>query len=501
MIKLKSSLIFLILIFTIINFSSCKKNENVKINSAISRAKETQIKDISKIEKLNDDFYILSPKELHRFKENDTIAENIVFPDSLVPLDIKAFDDKLYILGLIKYKVKIISGNGNLWKEIPLPDFINGGFIDVLLERFKKNAQNDVAVLKYYMYRPAEEDNYKKFRNYYNLLKDNIYLIADKSVNVITKDTLYFYSDGKWMPKYLPEYIYRFRDGYGVIMGDTIGENPNTIGYSAEDRVPLGMGKCRILKDSILYFGLNYIPYKGYIINLDFRKDNKTWNLVMKDVYVSQIIPDTAKNSFYYSTYFEAPHGGFYIEGILGYYDTSFKKNLSITKKRDRYLEECTNFGKIVIRAAGNGVQIEKYSPVKDENYKNIIYNFASDEYIKKYRPEKLFPNRIHIAENSGNRTVIQDMQKINNKFFILTKQGIFVYENNNIKKIIDDDKEPFCHYLEGFYKFFVDNSENIYVASQRDIAKDFGNEWIYEFFKFTKTNSGYSKSKITFYN
>lgn len=470
-------LINILILFTILFISllSCgKKSDNLNNNNK----KEINPDVIKKIEKLDDVIYVLAEKLLYSFKENDTISEKNYLKDDLIPLDIMACNDKLYVLGLIKYKLKLISGNGNEWEEISLPDYLEGAFIDTLLKRYKYLTREESSNFKKYdIYNPDETDNYKKFYNFYNLLSDNIFLIRDKSINLISPDTLYYYSKGKWIPKHLPSYGYLYKDKMAVILGDTIGHSHRLIGYENRPRIKIGVGNTRVLKDSILYYALKYEEW-GYIINVDFREDYKSWNVIFRDVCVSQIIPDTSKNSFYYSTNFTLS-GSNYVQGILAYYG-SVNKQLLYDTSGDKYTKY--------------------YNPIYARDSNNLIYNFASDEYVKMFRPKKLYPKKG--TDNCGNRTVIQDMQKINEKFFILTTQGIFLIENNNVKKIIDDTLSFNSFYKEGFYRFFVDNSENIYVVLKHNDSNDI---IVYQehnvFLKFTKTNNGYLERKITFYD
>lgn len=390
---------------------SCKKgDENIKNdNLKTDKKKEIKLSGVSKIEKLKDVIYIFGQEELYSFKENDTISEKVIFQDSLVPRDIMVHNDKLFVLGVVKYRLKLISGSLNNWEEISLPTYIQNDFIDTILKRYKIATRNEPYLNKKYdIYNPIEPDNYRKFYNFYNLLMFNIYLIGDKTFSLITQDSLYFYSNDKWNPMYLPK-----------------------IGYNYDAIYVEGIGHIRALKDSILYYGLNFGEWGGYIASLDLRKENKKWNILNNSVNVSQIIPGKSKNSFYYSTNL-AHMGG--REGKLFYYDSDSKK---------------------------------------------LLYSFNSKEYINEFRLEESRLLKSKGIIETG--TVVRDIQKLNDKIFILTEQGIFLYEKNEMKKLINDDGD--------FDTFYVDDSENIYVFTDQNILT-----------KYRKTDTGYTSSKISFY-
>lgn len=179
------------------------------------------------------------------------------------------------------------------------------------------------------------------------------------------------------------------------------------------------IGEIRLVKDSIIYYGFNFGEWGGDFGYLDFNSKNGKWNYLLTGVNISSFIPDKLPSNFWFSTNL-AHMGG--ISGSFSYY----------------------NNGKI-----------------------KKLYDFAGKVYKKEF------------AKEDG--TVISDIKQIGEKIFILTEDGIFLYEKNKIVKLIDDYEE--------FEKFYVDEKENIYVNS-----KNAG------FIKYTKADNHYSMNKISFY-
>jgi hypothetical protein len=385
----------LILFFTFSVLISCnKKTEDSKREeSSNNEKKEYTIADVRKIEKSGDIIYVLSGTKLFSFNENSIQSEKVIFQDSLYPMDIITFNNKLYVIGISDYKLKLVSGNTGQWEQIPLPGYLNKSFIETSVKRYvKQNRGRTFFNEKYDSYDVNEPDNFHKIYVLYKILSNFIFLCKDKSVILITSDTLYYDSINFWSSEKIsiPE---------NVIRGPKIPD-------------------IRIIKDSILYYGENNGEWGGYITSLDLKKKNRELNYLFEKSNVSEIIID-GPGKFYYST--GLAHMGS-LRGTLEYFDNGKNK---------------------------------------------LLYDFAGKEFKKKF--------------NIKYGTVVNDIKKIGEKIFVLTDDGIFLYDKNNVIKLIEDH--------EKFRKYFVDNLENIYVFTANG-----------GFLKYTKKGNTYDMSEIKFY-
>jgi hypothetical protein len=228
-------------------------------------------------------------------------AEKIKFDDNLYPIDILAYDGIFYTLGISNYKLKLVAKNNNGWNQVQLPGRINSDFINKTVEQYTKHHKEDPGFSeKYDGYNENDPDNFHKEFNLRKILTDKIFLNKDKSLILITGDSIYYRVNEDWIPR-------RIREIEGFLGND-------------DSKI----AQINIIKDSILYYGQNNGEWDGFCACLDFREQNPEWKYFLSD-NISGLILDSAFGSFWYST--SLKHMGL-IKGTLSYFKEEKNKIL-----------------------------------------------------------------------------------------------------------------------------------------------------------------------------
>lgn len=276
---------FILFITFISFFSSCRTKFNEQTNSyySIVGKKEGKPEYIRDMLILGDFVYAITDMGEVIFHKDSSYAVKLDFGYSFVPFDNIIYNDEIYILGISKYKIKLISGKINDWKDVKLPKQITVSYMNDALEGYSRIYEN---YIKNEIKESEEKDkgNFDKDYDLYKSLRSPIYLLKENSIDLLTRDSIYFLENENWITKNIPK----------------LKEINN---YS-------GVPKIHILKDSTLFYGENHGEYGGFLATLDFKEYNPKWKFIFNDFYfrkendknINDLIFDDTKDKFYYST-------------------------------------------------------------------------------------------------------------------------------------------------------------------------------------------------------